>query len=223
MQVTRWFSKEHRWKWVAGIAAVVVVVAAALVAGRDGDSPTERTAGPATSSTSSTTTTASTTTSTTSAPPITAPPTTAPPTTAPPADPPPGPVPGAVPGVEARTGAGSGETEVHWHATAGATGYRVLRSTTPDGPWSVLIEIDVTTGDVDVDLPAGSILAWVGSAHHVYRAGDHDTRHAPDPSDRFMLVEYAGGVGQRCYRVVAVNAAGAGPPSSPVCARAPGG
>lgn len=220
MEAHRLFDRKHWWKWaVAGVVAVVVVATVVVMAagddgGRDPTTTTER------STTSSTTTSSTSTTSTTVAPATTASTTSPPsPTTAPTTTPP---GPGSVAVVEARTGGGSGETEIGWNAVRHATGYRVLRSTVDGGPWDVLIEIDVTTGEVAGPQPTDTRLVTIWSSQHRYRPGTVDPLTAPDTSDRFQMVE-VGGPGQRCYRVVAFNAAGDGPASTPACAVPPGG
>jgi hypothetical protein len=129
--------------------------------------------------------------------------------------PPPGGVPEPVTGVLARRGAGSGETDLVWEASAGATGYRVLRSPTPAGPFADLAGIDVVTGATD----AAAEVVYLRSDQHTYVPASGPLP-APDTSTSFLLIEYSEAP-SRCYRVVAHNAAGDAAPSPVACASPP--
>ncbi|HET6952319.1 MAG TPA: hypothetical protein VFI47_18210, partial [Acidimicrobiales bacterium] len=157
------------------------------------------------------TTTATATTDSTAAPGTTAPPET--PTTA--GGDLPGDVPGEVPGVAARTGGSSGEVAVEWNPADGATGYRVLRAGAPAGPFEVAADFDVTTGSVTA--ADGVVNIW--SAQHSYVPDRGEPLAGPDTSPWFEYVDV--GTGERCYQVLAHNAAGAGPASGVVCGSPP--
>jgi hypothetical protein len=210
---------------VVGVTVVVVVAVAvfALVRSRgDGDDAATTTG--STTTLASTTSTASTTTSittvvttTTTATTTTAATPTAPPvvTPAPPPPTPPPAVPGGVTDVRAGPGGGSGEIVAGWDAVTGATGYRVLRSATPDGPFEVAAAIDVTTGRATS--AAGVVNVWSQQHSYVPPTG---TLSGPDTSPWFEYVEY-GSAPQRCFKVVAVDAAGEGPASPVACGSPP--
>jgi hypothetical protein len=127
-------------------------------------------------------------------------------------------VPPAVTVLSARPGGGSGEVAVNWEAVAGATGYRVARSTATSGPFTVAVDLNLATGEVTASESAGNL--WSpGSASFfptfTYELGDL-------PPDDFEYVDLGGG-DPRYFRVVAYNAMGESVPSVVVCAVAPGG
>lgn len=127
----------------------------------------------------------------------------------------PDPVPGPVTVISAHSGGGSGEVALDWNAVEGATGYRVLRSDTASGPFDVFADIDIVTGATT----AADEVVNIWSQQHTYiPAGSPLT--SPDQSPWFQLVE-VGGTGERCYQVVAYNAAGAAPPSPVACGSPP--
>lgn len=128
-----------------------------------------------------------------------------------------GSVPGPVTVVQAYPGGGSGEVVLDWDAVAGATGYRVLRARCPGGRFRRVADIDITTGRAT----AAPDVVNIWSAQHSYIPSG-GTLPAPDSSPWFQYVD-VGWSGQRCYRVVAYNAAGAAPPSVVTCASPPGG
>jgi hypothetical protein len=117
--------------------------------------------------------------------------------------------------VRAVTGAGSGEVEVDWDAVPGVTGYRVVRPASGGDPPTVMVELDITTGTATA-LPA---VVNVWSDEHTY-VPPRDPMTGTDTSVHFHYVD-VGGPGQRCYQVVAFNAAGAAAPSGVVCAPPP--
>lgn len=126
--------------------------------------------------------------------------TTVPPTT--PATPAPGPVPGAVTITYAGFGGGSGETEVHWNAVSGATGYKVYRGPAAGGPFTLMAVLDVATGDTTLH---SGVLAM-----------------GPNPSEPggFLYLDFdQTGI---YVRVRAYNANGQGP-GTPVCITDPYG
>jgi hypothetical protein len=117
--------------------------------------------------------------------------------------------------IRARTGAGSGEVELFWDAVPGATGYRVLREDADRGQLEVLAEFDVTTGQTT----AVSEVILLKSAEQYYIPPGVPFAW-PDRSTAFQSVEYPCD-GERCYRVVAFNADGAGPASVLACGTPP--
>jgi hypothetical protein len=123
--------------------------------------------------------------------------------------------PGAVSVISARTGGGSGEVELTWGAVADASGYRVLRSDGVDGDFEVTAELDVTTGTAT----ASADVVNVFSEEHSYipPGGGFE---GPDQSSQFSYVDL--GDHRRCFRVIAVNAAGDAPPSDVACGAPPG-
>lgn len=123
--------------------------------------------------------------------------------------------PGAVTVLDARPGGGSGEVELLWDAVADATGYRVLRSSSPSGPFSQVASLDVSTGTATA-VPG---VIFLRSDGHTYipPVGRLDR---PDPSPEFLYIDL-GGPGQRCYRVIAFNAAGVAPQSPVSCSSPP--
>ena len=195
--------------------AVLPVLVAALLAGCGGsdDLTTADT-------TPDHTTTADTTTSTRPETTSTAPTTTSTTTTAPAPESTtsaPAPVPPAVTVVAARPAGGSGEVAVDWEAVAGATGYRVARSTSPSGPFAVTADLNLAAGEITV--AAGVVNVWspgVAGYHPTY-----ETVPGAPPPHEFQYVDVSGGAA-RYNQVVAYNAAGDGPPSVVVCGSPPG-
>ncbi|HTK15390.1 MAG TPA: hypothetical protein VL769_03280 [Acidimicrobiia bacterium] len=110
-----------------------------------------------------------------------------------------GTLPGPVSFVRAGHGGGSGELAVTWSGVPGATGYRVLRSTAPTGPFSVAADINLTTG----------VVTHIADAINVF----------PFTAGGFQYIEVVTRPGdQRVYfHVTAYNSAGTGPPSVLVC------
>jgi hypothetical protein len=121
----------------------------------------------------------------------------------------------AAPDVTAGAGGGSGEIAVRWDAVAGATGYRVVRAPTPGGSFSTVAAIDVTTG-VATAVPE---VTTIWSAGHSY-VPPGPVLTSPDPSPWFEYIE-VGGARERCFRVIARNAAGDGPASATACGSPP--
>ena len=110
--------------------------------------------------------------------------------------------PGALSGVTASPGGGSGEILVIWDALTGATGYRVYRADAAEGPYRPAASIDVTTGVVTVEY--GEWYEYIGIVPGI-----------PSPT----RVEYVEAIGTFGYfRVTAFNAGGEGPMSGVVCA-----
>jgi hypothetical protein len=128
---------------------------------------------------------------------------------------PPDDVPGVVTIVRVGPGGGSGEVQLTWEALANATGYRVLRSDTADGEFEVTAELDVTTGAAT----ASADVVNVFSDEHSY-IPPGGTFEGPDQSPQFSYVDV--GPGQRCFRVIAFNAADDGPASDVACGAPPG-
>ncbi len=149
-------------------------------------SPSASPSASATPSPSPTPSTTTTTTTTTAAPP-----------------PPAGSLPGAVSGVRAQPGGGSGEILVDWDATADATGYRVYRAATAGGSFVRSAKYTVASG-----------------ATAVYYGGSYEYIHIWASSDStFQYIEVVDGQ-PACFRVAAFNDAGAGPKSGVVCSDA---
>jgi hypothetical protein len=128
---------------------------------------------------------------------------------------PPGGVPGVVTIVGVGPGGGSQEVLLTWQAVANASGYRVLRSDTADGDFEVTAELDVTTGAAT----AAADVVNVFSGQHSY-IPPRGTFEGPDQSPQFSYVDL--GPRQRCFRVIAFNAAGDGPASDVACGAPPG-
>jgi hypothetical protein len=126
-----------------------------------------------------------------------------------------GTTPGAVTVLHAGPGGGSGEIALDWNAVPTATGYRVLRSEAAGGPFGVVADFDVTTGRVS----AADDVVNIWSAQHSYVPA-RNTLNRPDRSPWFQYVEVSR-TGERCFRVVAYNAAGNGPASAVVCGSPP--
>jgi len=94
---------------------------------------------------------------------------------------------------------------VDWGTVPNATGYRVYRSASPDGPFTRAASISVATGKVTIEIgvPYEYIQIW------------------PPSGDSFEYVEVVDG--RRTYfQVAAFNAGGSGPRSAVVCAAPPG-
>jgi hypothetical protein len=205
--IRRWLHERPRWIWpVAGLVVVALVAATAIALTGDGGDDTVAIGDdpPATSTTSAPTTTTTTITTTTAPPTTAAPTTTRPPavtTTRPPATVPSGPVPGAVTVTYSGSGGGSGEIMVQWDPVAGATGYRILRSSSAGGAFAVVADFDATTG-------------------HVTTVEDGITVWAASDIPLVQYIEY-GELRTRWFQVVAYNANGDGPPSATVSGSSP--
>ena len=104
--------------------------------------------------------------------------------------------------------------ELDWDAAAGATGYRVLRAAAVDGPFEVVADLDVTTGSTT----AAPEVVNIFSEQHSYRPSDGPLA-APDPSPQFHYVDVTSG--ERCFQVIAYNAAGDAPASAVACGSPP--
>lgn len=124
-------------------------------------------------------------------------------------------VPGAVVAAALSSG-GSGEVRVEWNAVPEATGYRVLRTGTDGGDARNVADFNITTGGTT----AAAEVVNIWSAEHDYLP-DGGPRTTIDPSAWFKYIDV--GDGERCYRVVAYNAVGDGPPSPVTCGSPPAG
>jgi hypothetical protein len=185
--------------------AVLAVLIAALLAGCGGSGETTTTDSSTTSTRPATTSTAPTTTSTATTAPALASTTSAP-----------QPVPPAVTVVTAGPAGGSGEVAVDWEAVAGATGYRVARSTSPSGPFAVTADLNLAAGAITV--AADVVNVWSPGAANYHPT--YEVVPGAPPPDEFQYVDSGGTA--RYYQVVAYNAAGDGPPSVVVCGAPPG-
>lgn len=124
-------------------------------------------------------------------------------TTPPP--PPPAP-PGAVSGLRAEPGGGSGEIAVWWEPADGATGYTVYRADAVDGSYTAAASIDVTTGAVTIRY--GGVYEFIQMVQGIQSA---------------TAIEYYEAIGTTgFFRVAGYNAGGEGPWSGVVCALPPG-
>jgi Ni/Co efflux regulator RcnB len=113
-----------------------------------------------------------------------------------------GTLPGQVTVVRAGHGGGSGELAVDWSPVPGATGYRVLRSTSPTGPFSVAADVNVTTGKI-THAPNVDVFSFqnFGALHLQYV--EVRVTSVGDPRVYFHVTAY--------------NGLGEGPPSVLVC------
>ena len=116
-----------------------------------------------------------------------------------------GSVPGQVTTVSGNTGGGSGEKMVDWNTVADATGYRVYRSASPDGPFVATASVIVATGATTIEYGGWYeyIQIWAPSS------GSYEYVDVTEGSPSY-------------YRVAAFNSAGTGPRSAVVCASPPG-
>ena len=179
------------------------------------------TAGPTATATASQTATATATGDPTAPAPTTAEPSTAPPpdptstsppktTTPPPSETAPVPAPGQITVIKGWAGGGSGEISVTWQQIPDATGYRVYRSESPDGPFAASAWLDVTTGATTIEFPRDYEFITMASLVAV------------DGWD-FAYTESTYAVGPIYFRVTGFDAGGEGPPSPVVCGTPPGG
>ena len=119
----------------------------------------------------------------------------------------PGTLPGPVTVVRAHHGGGSGELGVSWNGVAGASGYRLSRANTPTGSFSIVADINVTTGKVTKAPDVLDVVSFVerGTLRLEY------TELVTSP-----------GTQPHYFHVTPYNAAGDGPPSVLVCGTAIG-
>ncbi len=109
-------------------------------------------------------------------------------------------VPGPVTGVSAGAGGGSGEILVNWDAVADATGYRVYRSSSAEGPFVASASIAAATGVTSVEF-----------------GGSYENIQVWQPTSfSFQYVESVDNA-RAYFRVAAFNTAGSGPRSGVVC------
>jgi hypothetical protein len=196
---------QRRWVWaLAAIAAIGIGVIGAVVWTGDDDDQDDESSTTSTSTDRSTTTTP-TATSSTAAPDSTT-------TTAGES----GAAPRRVDVVSAGPGGGSGEVVLNWDAVAGATGYRVLRASTPNGSFETVADLNVTTGSATAAPDVVNV--WSEEHSYIPSAGALD---APDRSPEFQYIDVVTGAEQRCYRVVPYNAAGDGRASVVTCGAPP--
>ena len=95
--------------------------------------------------------------------------------------------------IHAGPSAGSGEIEVQWDRVEGATGYRVLRSSSAGGAFAVVADFDATPGQTLRFEGGITVLTPIGYPWIEY-------------------IEY-GESRTRWFQVIAYNANGDGPPS----------
>jgi hypothetical protein len=188
----------------AAVAVSVVVTSVALLRQDDGKVDATNQSPTTTVVTSSTTTgpsTTDTTAETTTTMPPSSPTTAAPPTL-------------LAPALEVAPGAGSGEVQVDWKAVAGATGYRVFRAGDRQGPFAVIVDVNISNGRVTA---VPSVVNVYSEAHsYVPQQG---RMSGPDRSLSFHVVQVESGQrGGPCYRVAAYDSRGQGASSSIHCA-----
>ncbi len=140
------------------------------------------------------------------------------PTTPSPAQTSPAPTPAASPPPavtlpRAAPGGGSGEIVLDWLTVAGATAYRVEHASSVGGPFTVAASVDVVTGKA-TSVPE-VVNLWSSVYSYIPSSGSAPPSALPTS---IQYVEVAGG--QRWFRVIASNAAGAAP-ASPVVSAAP--
>jgi hypothetical protein len=116
-------------------------------------------------------------------------------------------VPGQVTGVTAGAGGGSGEILVSWDPVANATGYRVYRSSLPDGPFARSASFDVATGRTTIE--AEFPYEYIG----IY----------PSWPQRFEYVDAVPVDGPAYFKVTAFNSGGESAPTAVVCGTPFGG
>ena len=123
--------------------------------------------------------------------------------TTPPPPPPPPPAPSSAPsGVVAHPGGGSGEVTVMWDLMPDATGYRVYRAYSADGPFLPAASIDMATGATSVEYSGYEYI------YIEYEYGSTTRlRYTEAVSMDFVW-----------FRVSAFNAGGEGPLSGLTCA-----
>ena len=136
----------------------------------------------------------------------------------------PGVLPGEVSVIDAGHSSGSGEIQLNWNAVPGATGYRIVRATTANGPYSLAADLNLATGKTTVAAPVpvttgtSTVTAYISNIFSD-RAGFYPSNPAnpgdPLASRRFRYVEVA--FPRHYFRVTAYNANGQGPPSVIVC------
>lgn len=130
-----------------------------------------------------------------------------------------GPVPATVKVVSSGPGGGSGEVELNWDTVANATGYRVLRASSQGGPFTVAVDVNVTTGTTT----AAPDVTNVYSENATFLPRGSGTTLPTSPPRQMHYVQIiTSGVQHRFYRIVAYNDAGDGPPSAIVCGSSPG-
>ncbi|WP_024288161.1 hypothetical protein [Cellulomonas sp. KRMCY2] len=114
-------------------------------------------------------------------------------------------VPGQVVSVQAGAGGGSGEVVARWVPIANATGYRVYRSDSPDGPFTASASIDIATGETTIESGAPNEYVHIDDYRDAATAWDFEYLEVTTSAATY-------------FRVVAFTAAGEGPPSPVVCA-----
>ena len=196
----------RQW-WIVGIVAALVLVGLGVFAltrdsGGDGASASPSpTPSAAPTSPSAAPTTPSAAPTSPSPSPTTPAPT---PTTAPPP---------SVTQVTAAPGGGSGEIVLDWLTVAGATAYRVEHASSVGGPFTVAASVDVVTGKA-TSVPE-VVNLWSSVYSYIPPSGSAPPSALPTS---IQYVEVASG--QRWFRVIASNAAGAAP-ASPVVSATP--
>ena len=123
--------------------------------------------------------------------------------------------PHAVAVVTAGPGGGSGEVVLDWNAATDADGYKILRSASASGAFELTGKFNVITGATSA--AKGVVNIW--STQHSYFPATRMTGRDTSASFEYVEVRDAG---ERCYKVIAFNAAGDSAPSKVVCGSPPG-
>ena len=130
-------------------------------------------------------------------------------------------VPGQVTVIRGGPGGGSGEIGVDWTGVPGATGYRIERADTSNGPFSIAADLNLVSGAVTMVGPGvGNI---TGDQQNFYPPSAA-THAGAAPSRYFRYVEFpvVGYTFSRHYfRVTAYNSNGDGARSVVVCGTPP--
>ena len=103
-----------------------------------------------------------------------------------------------------------------WGAVSGADGYKILRSSSANGPLTQTVKLNVVTGVTS----AATGVINIRSDQHSYVPAKKMTGR--DTSKSFEYVETIGS-GKRCFKVVAFNTAGDSAASKVVCGNPPTG
>jgi hypothetical protein len=101
-----------------------------------------------------------------------------------------------------------------WGAVTDADGYKILRSASARGTFELTGTLNVVTGATS----AAAGVVNIRSPHHSYYPASKMTGRDTSASFEYVEVRDAG---ERCYKVIAFNAAGDSAPSRVVCGSPP--
>ncbi len=113
--------------------------------------------------------------------------------------------------IRAGHGGGSGEIALDWTGVPGATGYRIERADTANGPFSIAADLDLTTGTATMVGPGVDFIG--GDQHTFYPTGTPPAYSVPARSFDYVEV----GFRHHYFRVTAHNGNGDGASSVVVC------